>query len=135
MPKCRGYEGAADITLDCSVTLEPSGATYAWAARVRRVGTSLLSSTSILKPTFDVPDNVYGDTDYEYRVTLSASGIDDITADVTVTVLEKPDITSHAKTAPMRWTKGTTTLNWNARRRVRLGTIRTIHGPGHRPPI
>ena len=31
-------------------------------------------------------------TDYRYRVTLSATGIDAITADVTVTVLKKPDI-------------------------------------------
>ena len=82
------YEGAADITLDCSVTNEPSGATYAWTARGRPSGTSLLSSTSILKPTFSVPSNVDTDRDYEYRVTLSASGIDDITADITVTVLD-----------------------------------------------
>ncbi len=80
------YEGAADITLDCSVTDEPSGATYAWT------GTDIanrLSSSTILKPTFDVPDNVDADTDYEYTVTLSASGIDDVTEDVTVKVLNK----------------------------------------------
>ena len=80
------YEGADDITLDCSVTDEPSGATYAWT------GTDIanrLSSSTILKPTFDVPDNVDADTDYEYTVTLSASGIDDVTEDVTVKVLNK----------------------------------------------
>ncbi len=92
------YEGAADITLDCSVTNEPSGATYAWAARGSTSDTNDLSSTTILKPTFSVPDDIrgVGDDDYketsEYTVTLSASGIDDITADITVTVLEKPDI-------------------------------------------
>ena len=87
------YEGAADITLDCSVTDEPTGATYAWTARGSTSGTSLLSSTTILKPTFDVPDNVDADTDYDYTVTLSASGIDDVTEDVTVRVLNKPSLT------------------------------------------
>ena len=87
------YEGAADITLDCSVTDEPTGATYAWTARGSTSGTSLLSSTTILKPTFDVPDNVDADTDYNYTVTLSASGIDDVTEDVTVRVLNKPSLT------------------------------------------
>ena len=87
------YEGSSDITLDCSVTNEPSGATYAWTARSRRAGTSLLSSTSILKPTFDVPDNVDADTDYEYTVTMSASGLDDVSEDIIVTVKNRPPIT------------------------------------------
>ena len=87
------YEGAADFTLNCSVANEPSGATYAWTTRGSTANTDDLSSTTILKPTFDVPDNVDADTDYDYTVTLSASGIDDITADVTVTVKNKPDIT------------------------------------------
>ena len=86
------YEGAADFTLDCSVTNEPSGATYTWTARGSTANTDDLSSTTILKPTFDVPDNVDADTDYDYTVTLSASGIDDVTEDVTVTVLNKPSI-------------------------------------------
>ena len=83
------YEGAADFTLDCSVTNEPSGATYAWTARGSTANTDDLSSTTILKPTFDVPDDVDADTDYDYTVTLSASGIDDVTEDVTVTVLNR----------------------------------------------
>ena len=90
------YEATADFTLNCSVANEPSGATYAWAVRGSTLDTDDLSSTTILKPTFDVPDNINesegADKDYEYTVTLSASGIEDITADVTVTVLEKPDI-------------------------------------------
>ena len=89
------YEAAADITLDCSVTNEPTGVTYAWAARGSTSGTSLLSSTTILQPTFDVPDEVGGSNkEYDYTVTLSATGIDNVTENVTVTVLEKPDITS-----------------------------------------
>ena len=87
------YEGAADFTLNCTVENEPSGATYSWAARGDTQDTSLLTSgTSSLTPTFAVPDDVQGTTDYEYRVTLSASGIDDVTEDITVTVLDKPDI-------------------------------------------
>ena len=90
------YEATTDFTLSCSVANEPSGATYAWAARGSTSDTDDLSSMTILKPTFDVPDDIDesggADKDYEYTVTLSASGIDGITADVTVTVLEKPDI-------------------------------------------
>ena len=86
------YEGAGTIRLDCSVKRRPSGAAYAWTARAGTSGTSLLSSTTILKPTFAVPDNIDVDTDYKYRLTLSAPGIDDITEDVTVAVLEAPDI-------------------------------------------
>ena len=90
------YEGTADFTLDCEVTNEPTGATYAWAVRGSTSDTDDLSSTTILKPTFDVPDDIDelngADKDYDYTVTMSASGISDITADVTVTVLEKPDI-------------------------------------------
>ena len=83
------YEATADFTLDCLVTDEPSGATYAWT------GTDIanrLSSSTILKPTFDVPDNVEAHTDYDYTVTLSASGINDVTEDVTVRVLNKPSL-------------------------------------------
>ena len=92
------YEATADITLDCSVTNEPTGATYAWTARGSTSGTDDLSSTTILKPTFSVPADIPGVGNnnykqiYEYTVTLSAAGIDNVTEDVTVTVLEKPDI-------------------------------------------
>ena len=87
------YEATADFTLDCSVTDEPTGATYVWTARGSTSDTDDLSSTTILKPTFSVPGSVNADTEtYEYTVTLSASGITDVTEDVKVTVLEKPDI-------------------------------------------
>ncbi|MYE04196.1 MAG: hypothetical protein F4Y00_04410, partial [Bacteroidetes bacterium SB0662_bin_6] len=70
------YEAAADFTLDCSVTDEPSGATYAWTARGSTSGTSELSSTTVLKPTFSVPDDIDesggADKDYEYTVTMTA---------------------------------------------------------------
>ena len=90
------YEAAADFTLDCSVTDEPSDATYAWTARGSTSGTSELSSTTVLKPTFSVPDDIDesggADKDYEYTVTMSAGGVEQASEDVTVTVLEKPDI-------------------------------------------
>ena len=79
------YEGAADFTLDCSVTNEPAGATYSWVGR-GSTSTNDLSNTTILAPTFSVPDSVNADTDYNYTVTPSASGVDDVTEDVTVTV-------------------------------------------------
>ena len=80
------YEGAADFTLDCSVTNEPSGATYSWTGADIA---NRLSSTNILKPTFYVPPDVDADTDYEYRVTLSGSGGASVEAAVTVTVLNR----------------------------------------------
>ena len=90
------YEATADFTLDCSVTDEPAGATYAWAARLSPSDTSLLSSTTILKPTFYVPDDIdQGYTrnkSYLYKVTMTADGIDGVTDGVGVKVLEKPDI-------------------------------------------
>ena len=90
------YEATADFVLDCSVTDEPTGATYAWTVRGSTADTDDLSSTTILKPMFSVPTDINesddADKDYEYTVTLSASGITDVTEDVKVTVLEKPDI-------------------------------------------
>ena len=70
------YEATADFMLDCLVTDEPSGATYAWAARGSTLGTDDLTNTDSLKATFSVPDNVDADTDYDYTVTLSAGGAD-----------------------------------------------------------
>ena len=90
------YEGAANFTLDCSPTNEPTGATYAWTARGSTVVPGRLSGTDGLAQTFSVPDDIDepggANKDYKYTVTLSADGINDITEDVTVTVLEKPDI-------------------------------------------
>ena len=85
------YEGSSDFALDCTVTNEPSGATYSWT------GTDIanrLSGADGPTPTFNVPGSVNANTEYDYTVTLSASGIDDVTEDVTVTVLNKPSITA-----------------------------------------
>ena len=82
------YEGSEDITLDCSASGAPpdSSYAYAWTARGTTSNTDRLSSTTIAKPTFDVPEEVAADETYEYTLTVSADNVDDATADVTVTV-------------------------------------------------
>ena len=84
------YEGEDDLSLACTVEHPRSDQEHSWT------GTDIanrLTDTDTLTPTFSVPDNVDANTDYDYTVTLSASGIDDVTKDVTVTVLNKPAIT------------------------------------------
>ena len=87
------HEGASDITLDCTAKNKPSGATYSWVSRRDAADANLLSSTTVLQPVFAVPDDIDEPSGtnrvYEYAVTLSASGIADVTEDVTVTVLNK----------------------------------------------
>ena len=87
------YEGTADITLDCSASGGPSGATYdyEWTPRGNTGDTSKLNSTTIEKPTFDVPEDGEVDSDetYEYTLTVTADNAEDGVADVTVRVLDK----------------------------------------------
>ena len=85
------YEATEDFTLDCSVTDEPSGATYRWTGPDIE---NRLTGTDSLTPTFSPPDNVYWDTEYEYNVTMTVAGSDTASAVVVVTVLEKPNIIS-----------------------------------------
>ena len=85
------YEATEDFTLDCSVTDEPSGATYRWTGPDIE---NRLTGTDSLTPTFSPPDNVYWDTEYEYNVTMTVAGSDTASAVVVVTVLEKPNIRS-----------------------------------------
>ncbi len=87
------YEGAEDIVLNC----QPSGApedsyTFAWGPRGATADTDLLSATDIASPTFYVPDEVDASETYEYRLTVSAEDADAAMADVTVTVLNRPDL-------------------------------------------
>ena len=107
------YEATGDFTLDCSVANPPSDATYRWTARGGTSGTSLLSATDIVSPTFDVPRNIPGDELYDgdkfddntykddaykevykYRLTMYSGNVGVDSADVEVTVLEKPDISN-----------------------------------------
>ena len=88
------YEGSEDLELDCSASGAPSGSdyTYAWTARGSTADTDQLSATDIESPTFYVPDAIDVTTTYEYLLTVSAENADSGTAEVTVTVLNKPDI-------------------------------------------
>ena len=89
------YEGSPDFDLNCSATGAPEGSDYdyVWTGRGSTVVPGKLSSTTVENPTFDVPDNVNADTDYEYTLTVSARGADPETANVTVRVLNKPSLT------------------------------------------
>ena len=89
------YEGSPDFDLNCSASGAPEGSEYdyVWTGRGSTVVPGKLSSTTVENPTFDVPDNVNADTDYEYTLTVSARGADPETANVTVRVLNKPSLT------------------------------------------
>ena len=95
-----GWENTEDIPLNCVATDAPSDAEYAWTARGSTSGTSELSSTTVLRPTFLMPNNINesndADKDYEYMVTMTSGGVVQDSTDVTVTVLEKPNITCRA---------------------------------------
>ena len=68
------YEGSADFALDCSASGAPQGSEYdyVWTPRGSTVVPGRLSSTTIAKPTFDVPEEVDRDEIYEYTLTASA---------------------------------------------------------------
>ncbi len=89
------YEGSANVTLDCTASDAPSGSSYAyvWTVRGSTADTGLLSATDVAAPAFDVPDEVDADKTYEYTLTVSAANAEDGTEDVTVTVLNRPEIT------------------------------------------
>ena len=89
------YEGSADFDLNCSASGAPSGSDYVyeWTARGSTVVPGQLSSTTVEKPTFHVPDEVDSDETYEYTLTVSADNAESATEDVTVTVLNKPSLT------------------------------------------
>ncbi len=108
------YEGSADFDLRCTVRNEPSGATYSWTGPDVA---SRLTGIKSLTPTFDVPEDIRGSYNnyketYEYRVTMSAAGIDNVTEDVTVTVLEKPDIECGGGHATIVSTKQSVPAGW-----------------------
>ena len=91
------YEATADFTLDCSVRNEPAGATYMWTARGSTTDTGLLvGGTDGPTPTFAVPVDIGepsgADKHYYYTATIMVGGVEEEREDVTVTILEKPDI-------------------------------------------
>ena len=92
-PEYEPYEGTDDFVLDC----EAGGAggsnyTYTWTGRGSTSNTAKLSSATRKDPTFDVPLSVSSDEPYEYTLTATASNAVEGVFDVTVTVLNKPDI-------------------------------------------
>ncbi len=86
------YEGDPGFLLTCTPRRAPENASYSWSSPGAPADTSVLSATDALTPTFEVPKNVDADTDYSYTVTMSASGVDVASAFVTVTVLNKTDL-------------------------------------------
>ena len=85
------YEGSPDMALNCTTVGGPDGSVYeyVWTARASTPDTGLLSATDIASPTFAVPAEVDADETYAYLVTVSAENAEAVTAEVTVTVLNK----------------------------------------------
>ena len=88
------YEGSDDITLACSASGAAPGVSYAyaWSSPGAPADTSLLSATNIASPTFDVPPDVNANTDYVYLLTTTAENATAATETVTVTVLNRIDL-------------------------------------------
>ena len=88
------YEGAEDVDLTCKATGAPEGSaySYAWKASGSTPDTDLLSAKDILSPTFETPENVDADKTYDYMLTVTAANALPDSAEVTVTVFNKPDI-------------------------------------------
>ena len=92
------YEGSPDVALNCTASGGPGGPEgstyeYAWSPLGNTSGTpgaGLLSASDIASPTFAVPAEVDADETYAYLVTVSAEHAESATAEVTVTVLNKP---------------------------------------------
>ena len=88
------FEGEADFPLNCTVTGAPDPSTYAYAWTARSPGTgtdlSLLDNPGALTPTFRVPPDVAADATHEYVLTVTAANALDVTANVTVTVRDRP---------------------------------------------
>ena len=79
-----------EYDLECSVTDPPADPTYNWDGTD---ASRRLTNRDSLKATFDVPDitthnKAQQTQDFDYTVTLSAPGIDDVTGDVTITMRE-----------------------------------------------
>ncbi len=88
-PDIETHEGAADITLDCTPTNEPPGATYSWTGRDIA---NRLSSTTELRPTFLVPEDVDSNKYYNYTITMSADGQERARGYVWIAVLDRVSI-------------------------------------------
>ena len=87
------YEGSADIVFDCEASGAPAGSAYeyTWTARGDTQDTSLLSASDVTSPTFL---RAGGGRRRRRRTNTClrsrAENAEDGTAEVTVTVLDKP---------------------------------------------
>ncbi len=84
-------EGSPAFDFSCSATGPPDAPppyTWSWSP------TDNLTDHHTATPTFAVPDDVDGNTTYTYKVTANTTtdGLEDGTAEITVTVKDKPDI-------------------------------------------
>ena len=110
------YEGSPDLTLRCTVS---GGAgdnpeyTFAWTPAGSTPDVSLLSADNLQNPVFAVPNNVSQDEQYEYRVTASSPNAEAGVDDVTVTVLNKPDIVVTCTGNPYSAYEGTADIPLN----------------------
>ena len=88
------YEGASPFALSCSASglSDASSYRYSWTSLGGATDLALLSSTTVSSPVFSPPASVAADQAHEYRLTVSADHADDATADVTVTVLNRPQL-------------------------------------------
>ena len=86
------FEGADDFQLGCTARGSANTYSYVWTGRGGTVVPGRLSSVSVARPTFDVPDEVTADQTYEYTWTASALNANDGVRDFTVTVKNKPDL-------------------------------------------
>ena len=86
------YEGEDDFSLNCTVTGAPDPSTYAYTWTERSPGTDLglLNNPGALSPTFLVPPDVAADRAHEYVLTVTATNALDVTANVSVTVRDRP---------------------------------------------
>ncbi len=133
------YEGAGDIPLDCSASGAPGTNPtyeYVWAARNNARATPdvrLLSAPDVGDPTFLVPEDVDGTTQYEYTVTATADNADAGTVDVTVTVLERPDIVVTCTGNPYSAYEGAGTILLDCAASGGAGAPGTPGSPGPAP--
>ncbi len=88
------YEGASAFALSCAASglADASLYRYEWTALGGSTDLGLLSATTVSSPMFSPPASVDADQAHEYRLTVSAEHADDATADVTVTVLNRPQL-------------------------------------------
>ena len=107
------YEASPDFMFNCMASDVPAGATYGWTGDDVA---NRLANRNALDATFRVPGNIPGGSEgnytqtYEYTVTMLDGSAVAATADVSVTVREKPDIESCLNSSIRRVDEGGNTI-------------------------